>query len=652
MKLFPPNVWQPKRLIWAVPAIAIFIVIDYALHNGIFFPLPFITMFATVIVAGSMGGILAGAAAGLLAAVVIFHGQAAGFGPAELTGGLLQATIGSMIFVVVGFKLGLLRDLNAAATAKMRDIQYTLERSIEKRSSERDSEIAKVVERDEQLRQAMRLSGIGFFKWDAKIRECEFCSDEHAAHFGLTSIEFQRRCSESNRCIEFIHKDDQQSFLDAIAQLKLGKAVQFDYRVIRPNGDIRYIRQIYEHVFDNDGVAVSSIGSSLDLTELHESKEAAHRSQRLETIGNLTGGVAHDFNNLLAIILGNLELSLLSDDHQTKDELVLEAIKATNRGADLTKSLLSFARRAHLTPTRLNLNQTVNDTMTWNSRVLPETISLETVLFDGLWCTDLDAASAENAIINLLLNARDAMPEGGTLKLETANAIISHRKCNNTPDNIEPGHYVVLSVSDTGHGIASDKLERIFEPFYTEKNVGEGTGLGLSMVQGFLNQSNGAIHVQSEIDVGTTFKLYFRAADTPEAPVELTPQDDTGRLYKRSRILLVEDEEGVGRILRNILESAGHVVVNALTGDEALETFKTSGPFDILLSDIVMPGTLQGPALAEAIRDIEPDIPCVFLSGYASEAATHGNGLNPSDIRLMKPVSRETLLKAISDAAN
>ncbi|MBU2357966.1 MAG: response regulator, partial [Alphaproteobacteria bacterium] len=245
---------------------------------------------------------------------------------------------------------------------------------------------------------------------------------------------------------------------------------------------------------------------------------------------------------------------------------------------------------------------------------------------------------------------RDAMPDGGKLTIETANVRVGDEYVAERDEDIEPGRYVMLAISDTGHGIPKDKLEKIFEPFFTDKPVGLGSGLGLSMVQGFVKQSGGAIRVYSEVGVGTTFKLYFKAALYGSSKPEAVVVDPSYAPVGKASILIAEDEEEVMRILSRTLRGAGYVVTTATSGDEALNVFKTSGSFDLLLTDVVMPGELLGPALAKAARQIDPDLPCIFLSGYASEATVHGNGLRPSDIRLMKPVSRTDLLSAVAKA--
>ncbi|MCT4558087.1 MAG: ATP-binding protein [Pelagimonas sp.] len=385
------------------------------------------------------------------------------------------------------------------------------------------------------------------------------------------------------------------------------------------------------------------------LEEQADKEELQYRlaaSQRLEAIGHLTGGVAHDFNNLLAIVLGNLELLQDEITSERQKELLQPTIEATLRGASLTKSMLSFARRAPLDPVIVDMNKLVRDTKNWTSRTLPTNMVIETSLLAGLWSVQADPGATENALINLILNARDAMPNGGDLTIETANVRIDEAYIDSRQEELEPGRYVMVAVSDTGVGIDQDTLENIFVPFFTTKETGRGSGLGLSMVQGFMRQSGGTIQVYSEPGVGTTFKLYFPATDAPPDPAMTAQPAPLSSGEKR--ILLSEDEDDVRTVLTAMLGAAGYHVVSAASGDAAIEIFETDRNFDLLLTDIVMPGQLQGTGLAKAIRAKAPELPVIFMSGYAAEATVHGNGLRPSDIRLMKPVMRRDLLEAVT----
>lgn len=387
-------------------------------------------------------------------------------------------------------------------------------------------------------------------------------------------------------------------------------------------------------------------GLLIDVSEKHEAEEALIKAQRLEAVGQLTGGIAHDFNNLLAIIFGNLELVLPQLDKADLKESVENCIDATQRAADLTHSMLAFAKRARLRPVQMDLNKVAENAQNWIGRTLPTSIEMNTHLSEGLWKFKADRAGLETAILNMILNARDAMPEGGKLTLETTNTIIDEEFVSSHQETIQPGRYVVLAVSDSGAGITRQNISRIFEPFFSTKGPAKGTGLGLSMVQGFVEQSGGRVGVYSEVGVGTTFKLYFPALD--EADVEnRIARPANAALPKNGRVLLVEDEAGVLKVLVRVLANAGYEVVSARSGEEAWRAFEERADFDLVITDVVMPGQLTGPQLAEKIRAGNPDMPVIFLSGYAQEATLHGNGLPPEDIRLTKPLRMTEFLSHV-----
>ncbi len=370
-------------------------------------------------------------------------------------------------------------------------------------------------------------------------------------------------------------------------------------------------------------------------------------AQNLEVIGRLTGGVAHDFNNLLAAVLGNLELLKMSSDDTQRADLVETAIDATMRGADLTSNMLSFARRARLTPAVLNLNDIVVQTKRWIERTLPANIALRTSIPEQLWKVNADRASTESALLNLILNARDAMPDGGEITIECANVALDANSVGQTINEVSPGSYVMLAVSDTGTGIAQEIIDNIFDPFFTTKPTGMGTGLGLSMVQGFMKQSSGTVSAYSEGGVGTSIKLYWPACkeEVSERLAHSAAVERRDTLNRR--ILVAEDSSDVLKVVVNALEGAGYEICSAKSGDIARKIFDSGVPIDLLLTDIVMPGELQGPELAKTLRAIKPDLPVVFMTGYANEAAIHGNGLRPEDICLSKPVRLAELISAI-----
>jgi CheY-like chemotaxis protein len=313
--------------------------------------------------------------------------------------------------------------------------------------------------------------------------------------------------------------------------------------------------------------------------------------------------------------------------------------------------LLAFARKARLTPEVLDLNNVVREAKNWMGRALPESVLVETSLLAGVWPIEADRSSLESALLNLILNARDAMSGQGNLTIETANVRIDEAYINARQEELTPGRYVMLAVSDTGEGISEGDLTSIFEPFFTTKPLGEGSGLGLSMTVGFMKQSGGTVQVYSEVGEGTTFKLYFPVAVAVDAKRELAKPIPAEAQVAGSgrRVLVAEDESAVRDTLVTILERAGYVVTATTSGDNALAIFEADPTFDLLLTDIVMPGKLQGTHLAKALRQRWPDLPIIFMSGYASEATVHGNGLKPEDIRLMKPVRRADLLAALAN---
>lgn len=458
----------------------------------------------------------------------------------------------------------------------------------------------------------------------------------------------------------FYQAHDPEDIPRFLAALEKGIAtdtpVLHRYQITARDGSLRWLDyRGGSRCFADGRVVIEAI--VLDVTrvvevqeQIEREREIVYRAQKNESIGQLTGGVAHDFNNLLAVILGNLELLNDINEPATQRELIDAAITATLRGAELTKNMLAFARKARLEPEVLDLNNVVREAKNWMGRTLPESVSVETSLLAGLWPIEADRSSLESALLNLILNARDAMTGQGNLTIETANIRIDVPYIDSRQEELAPGRYVMLAVSDTGAGISKDNLASIFEPFFTTKPPGSGSGLGLSMTVGFMKQSGGTIQVYTETGAGTTFKLYFPVtttiADRPSRPaLSKTEMADGGQ-----RVLVAEDEEAVREILVTILERAGYLVTETVSGDDAFAVFDADPTFDLLLTDIVMPGKLQGTDLARVLRQRWVDLPVIFMSGYASEATVHGNGLRPEDIRLMKPVQRADLLIALTKA--
>ena len=514
--------------------------------------------------------------------------------------------------------------------------------ALESKLRERNRELAASLSRNKR---SAKLANLGFAVKNQITNQILDCDASYAAMHGYPA----KKCTTAGS--NFPLQDDDEAAAAFRKRLLDGEQHICEFRHETPDGDKRYLRKIYSpsDTFNpNDGVFDVI---SQDVTEARHAQEKVFQSQKMDAIGKLTGGVAHDFNNLLAVILGNLELvrDKITDRDQRK--LIQAGIDASLHGAKLTRNMLSFAQQAQLAPKNIDLNQLVRNLSTWIERTLPASINVEVSTPADLWSVEIDASSAESALLNLILNARDAMPDGGRLTIEASNIHIDGNYLGPQDEEMEPGRYVMLAISDTGEGIPSENLKKIFEPFFTTKVVGSGSGLGLSMLEGFMRQSGGAVRVYSELGVGTTFKLFF-AASVHERVLDVEPllQAVTHVENARSTILLVEDNPGVLEVIQIALIKFGFNVIAASTGDAALEIFEQGATIDLLLTDIVMPGELQGISLAKAFRAKRPNLPVVFMSGYANAATVHENGLRPEDIRLMKPVKLENLLQAIQTA--
>ena len=402
-------------------------------------------------------------------------------------------------------------------------------------------------------------------------------------------------------------------------------------------------------VMGGHGRPRSMLAVNSDITHRLELEHRLRQSQRLEVVGQLTGGVAHDFNNLLTVILGNSDL--LSEG--LKDRPKLKRLADMNRtaaenGAELTKRLLAFARKQALQPKTIDLNQLVGGMHAMLRRTLGETVEIEYDRGAGLWPAVADPSQLDSAVLNLCVNARDAMPKGGRLTLETANASLDQAYADGHAE-VEPGQYVMVAVSDTGSGIPPEHLARVFEPFFTTKEAGKGTGLGLSMVYGFVKQSKGHISIYSEVGQGTTVRMYLprshQGAEPPPPPDP--PMSDFAGTEK---ILLVEDDALVRQMAEEQLQGLGYQVVSAANGPEAMEVLKHAADIALLFTDVVMPGGMTGRQLAEAALAIRPDLKVLYTSGYTGNAIVHHGRLDPGVHLLNKPYRQIDLARKLREA--
>ncbi|MBI5128989.1 MAG: response regulator [Rhodopseudomonas palustris] len=382
-----------------------------------------------------------------------------------------------------------------------------------------------------------------------------------------------------------------------------------------------------------------------DITKLKEAERRLHQAQKLEAIGQLTGGVAHDFNNMLTVINGTAEL--LIDGLADRPDLsgIARMIEqAAERGADLTRQLLAFARKQPLHPRNVDVNAIVLDTQQLLKATIGEHIEVAVQLEQDVDAARIDPSQLSSALLNLSVNARDAMPNGGKLLLETTTVMLDDAYAARNPD-IQPGRYVMIAVSDTGTGIPADLRDKVFEPFFTTKSAGHGTGLGLSMVYGFVKQSNGHIKLYSEEGHGTTIKLYLPRADA-EADPDQAPMSSEGG---SETILLVEDDELVRKFAVAQLEGLGYRPIAVSDGQAALKEAERGTPFDLLFTDVIMPGGLNGPQLADAIAQIRP-VKVLYTSGYTENAVVHHGRLAPGVLLLPKPYRKADLARMVRAA--
>ena len=396
------------------------------------------------------------------------------------------------------------------------------------------------------------------------------------------------------------------------------------------------------------------LGSFQDVTERLRLEEQLRQAQKMEAVGQLTGGVAHDFNNLLAVIMGNLELVLEGVVVDSKvSDFAKRALAASQRGADLTHRLLAFSRRQPLQPVSVDINQLITGMQDLLIRTLGEDIGIELVEGAGLWQCQVDPGQLENAILNLSINARDAMPDGGRLTIETSNIRLDDDYAA-TQEDVAPGQYVLLAISDTGTGMDAEVMKNAFDPFFTTKDVGKGSGLGLSMIYGFVKQSGGHARIYSEMGEGTTMKIYLPRTTTAAARESVSPPA-TGATARGEVVLVVEDDAEVRTVAVSILTEVGYEVLEAGSAAAGLAQLERNPGVNLLIADIVLPGGMGGREMAERACEMLPGLRVLYISGYAENALMHHGRLEEGTPLLVKPFRRtdfEMKIRQVLDGAS
>ena len=523
----------------------------------------------------------------------------------------------------------------------------------------------------ELLLLAEEIGRIGVIEW--QVREGTVRLSPKALEiYGLTSFD-----GRYETWISAVHREDVVRLRDVIATALEAREREFEleFRIVRASDNaLRWLHARRLAFYDSTGTPVRVVGVSVDITdrkrtaaelraftetleeavkvrtrELEAENEARRRAeellrqaQKMEAVGQLTGGIAHDFNNLLTLVIGGLDVigqqlavlpasAAVSRSVRAKDM----ALQGAQRAATLTSRLLAFSRQQALSPQVLDVNKLVAGMSDFLHRTLGEPVSLETVLAGGLWRTFADPSQLENTILNLALNARDAMPDDGKLTIETANSYLDQAYVVGLSEPVQPGQYVMIAVADTGSGMSPNTVERAFDPFFTTKEVGKGTGLGLSQVYGFVRQSSGHIKIYSELGEGTTVKIYLpRHSGSGSAENEMFSQPVAAR--GSETILVVEDDEALRNHTAEILVELGYKVVSAANAAIALQILGRED-VDLLFTDVVLPGGINGRQLSETAVRRKPNLKVLFTSGYTRNAIVHHGRLDEGVELIGKP---------------
>ena len=544
-------------------------------------------------------------------------------------------------------------------------------------------------ENQELLELAQEAGNLGLYEWLVPAGTLRL-SPNFLLLYGLT--EFDGLYESWLKCV---FREDRARLTDLTdnAFAERARHSQAEFRIVRPSdGGLRWMEARNVIFYDAAGRAVRMVGVNVDVTErkralaqlraftetleerVHErtraleaenearkrAEEALRQAQKMEAVGQLTGGVAHDFNNLLTIVQGGLDMigrQIPNLDGSPAVSRIVRgkdmAIEGVRRAAKLTSRLLAFARQQPLDPKTIDPNKLVAGTCELLRRTLGESVALETVLAGGLWRTHVDANQLENALVNLALNARDAMAGGGKVTIETANCHLDEAYVAHLTEPVAVGQYVMVAVADTGAGMDPATLERAFEPFFTTKGVGKGTGLGLSQVYGFVRQSAGHVRIYSEPGEGTTVKIYLpRQVGAEEQAAEISRPNDPIHAIGAESILLVEDDDALRAYGVELLNDLGYNVLAAPNAAAALEIIERGHPIDLLFTDVVMPGGMNGRELAEEAMRRRPGLKVLFTTGYTRNAIVHQGRLDPGLQMIGKPFTYQELgsrIRAILD---
>lgn len=500
-------------------------------------------------------------------------------------------------------------------------------------------------ESDERQHYALSAACMGVWEVDLATDRITW-SESMAPVFGLTSDQAPATVEEF---LLLIHPDDRQAVADSMARSVQGRSdYRVEFRAILPDGQTRWMTGQAKIFHNTDGTPSRLLGVGMDVSERKSLEAQLRQAQKLEAVGQLAGGVAHDFNNLLTAIHGysNLVMDSFEADDRRRSNLQ-EVINAAERAATLTKQLLAFSRKQDLQPVDVDLNALVTGIRKMLGRLIGEQINLVTVLAPDLHIVRADPGQIEQVVINLVVNARDAISVAGRIAIETANVELDESHATRHKP-IRPGPYVMLAISDSGMGMTEEVKRHLFEPFFTTKEPGKGTGLGLATVDGIVNQSGGYIWVYSEPGAGSTFKIFLPIADEGQA-VPAPAASDEFAARGTETVLVVEDEEAVRFLMRIILEKAGYRVFDAPNPQEGEALFDENPTlFDLVVTDVIMPGS-SGPRMFEHLKKLRPGLKVLYVSGYTDDAIVHQGQLDAGVEFLPKPFTADLLTRRVRE---
>lgn len=540
-----------------------------------------------------------------------------------------------------------------------------------RRQYEARARMADMVEAEQRLQNALKAGRLGSWQLEAEFLTLS-CSDITKSHYGRG----EDAPFAYEDWLETVYPADQPRMQSALQRsLDSGEDFIIEYRNLWPDGSLNWVDVRARAIRAKNGRVSSLVGVTSDITErkqaegqlrrlnetleqqveertsqLRHNEEVLRQSQKMEAVGQLTGGIAHDFNNMLTGIIGSLELlrrRLARGRTEDLDNLIELGVTSANRAAALTHRLLAFSRRQSLDSKPVELNELVRSMGELLHRSINESIRLEMHLSDKLWTAEADPNQLESALLNLVINARDAMPEGGLLIVESSNKQLD-TSFTNAHENLLPGDYVVLSVSDTGCGMPQSVINRAFDPFFTTKPIGQGTGLGLSMIYGFSKQSHGHVSITSEVGKGTTVELYLPRFKGQQAQ-DYEPYISTETLARDGEtVLIVEDDPAVRALVSEVLSELGYKFVEAGDGAEAVPILESGQRIDLLISDVGLPG-MNGRQLAEIARQFRPGLKVLFITGYAEHAAVRAGFLDEGMQMITKPFAFDHLTAKVRE---